>query len=29
VWGQVDAARQLIASPGPVDEESLRHKIMF
>jgi NADPH-dependent 2,4-dienoyl-CoA reductase/sulfur reductase-like enzyme len=27
VWGQVDAARELIAQPGPVDMESLRHRI--
>jgi NADPH-dependent 2,4-dienoyl-CoA reductase/sulfur reductase-like enzyme len=27
VWGQVDAARELIARPGPVDMESLRRHI--
>lgn len=27
VWGQVEAARELIAQPGPVDMESLRHRI--
>jgi NADPH-dependent 2,4-dienoyl-CoA reductase/sulfur reductase-like enzyme len=28
VWGQVDAARELIAQPGPVDMESLRRRIV-
>lgn len=27
VWGQVEAARELITRPGPVDMESLRHHI--
>lgn len=27
VWGQVEAARELIAQPGPVDMESLRGRI--
>jgi NADPH-dependent 2,4-dienoyl-CoA reductase/sulfur reductase-like enzyme len=27
VWGQVDAARDLIAQPGPIDMESLRGRI--
>lgn len=27
VWGQVDAARELIALPGPHDGDSLRHRI--
>jgi 3-phenylpropionate/trans-cinnamate dioxygenase ferredoxin reductase component len=27
VWGQVDAARQLIAEPGPFDADTLRGRI--
>ena len=27
VWGQVDAARELIASPGPFDAESVRNRL--
>lgn len=27
VWGQVEAARELIAAPGPHDGDSLRHRI--
>lgn len=27
VWGQVDAARELIAAPGPLDGDNLRHRI--
>lgn len=27
-WGQVEAARALIAEPGPFDEDSLRHRIV-
>jgi hypothetical protein len=27
VWGQVEAARELIAAPGPYDGDNLRHRI--